>query len=691
MHPFLAWSLQEFAPAQRAAFAPLEHFTGKQLENYRNFPGALMSTPLWNTPISLGSMRLRNRIVFPPMSTKFASPGAGEITERMLAYYEARARGGAGLVIVEACCIHDAGSPTPRWLRLTDDSRIPAFAELAERIRRHGARSSIQLAHTGRAASAQATGHAVPIVSYVPGVTAYNDTRILTISDLAELAECWGKAALRAKQAGFDSVELHGAHGYLLSQFLSPFTNRRDDEYGGSPEKRMRFPLEVLRRVREYVGPDFPVGYRLSVEERLEEVGIANGLKREEGVAFARRLADEGISWIHVSVGLRETNFMVSPPSCVDKGWLSDVARAVKDGVETRVPVIAVNRITDEQVAEEILQRGDADLAAMGRALIADPELPNKAAAGRAETIIRCVGCNDGCVGGSARGTGVGCALNPLTGREGMYDLGRVKAPKNILVIGGGAAGMQAALVATRRGHHVELREKSGRLGGLLALAARAPFKQDLDMFTPCLERAMREAGVNIRLNCEADAASVRAAQADAVILATGSVPVFPGFCKAAPNAVTADKILSGEVTPGPRVLIIGGGLIGCETAEFIAGRGSAVTVLEMLPEVARDMEGRTRRYMMPRLKNYGVTLLTGTQVLHIDDKGIVTVKTPDGEERTLPAFDTLVTAVGYRPETRLADALRTAGIAFTRIGDCEHVAKILNAVESGLAAGAAL
>lgn len=624
------------------------------------------------------------------MSTKFCTLD-GHITERLMAYYEARAQGGAGMVTVEACCIHEAGPPTGRWLRLLEDRAVPSFAELAHRIKQHGACACIQLAHTGRAANAEANRRPVQIVSYIPGVTPYNDSRVLTTDDMAELAECWGKAALRVKQAGFDAVELHGAHGYLLSQFLSPYTNQRTDAYGGNAENRMRFPLEVLAKVREYVGPDFPVGYRISVEERLEEAGRCGGLCLEEAVAFCARLVDKGIDWLHVSAGLRETNYMVSPPSCVEKGWLSGLARAVKEGTGQRVPVIAVNRIADEDVAEAILEHGDADLVAMGRALIADPSLPNKAAAGQKTDIIRCIGCNDGCVGGSARGTGVGCALNPLTGREGMYDLSPTKAPKQVLVVGGGIAGMEAALVAARRGHCVSLYEKDAQLGGLLRIATRPPFKGDISLCTLHMEAALLRAGVEIHCNKPLSATDIIALKPDAVVLAIGSTPIMPGFCAAAPNAVTADKVLSGAVKPLGNALVIGGGLIGCETGEFLAAKGVTVTVLETQSEVAKDMESRTRRYMMLRMRDYGVRFLTSTQVTGINDAGLVGIKDAAGVESVLEPFHTIVVAIGYRSQTSLAQELKEAGIAFHSIGDCKQVGRILSATECALSVAASL
>ena len=245
-------------------------------------------------------------------------------------------------------------------------------------------------------------------------MTPYDNSVILSEEEIARLVECWGKAAIRAREAGFDAVEIHGAHGYLISQFLSPYTNRRTGRYGGSLENRMRFALEVCRKVRESVGPDFPVTYRMSAVE-----GLPGGTTLEDSVALAKRLVADGIDALHVSVGLRETNFMVSPPACVEKGWNAPLSRAVRDGIEAAVPVIVAGRVADEQTAQGIINRGDADMVAMGRALIADPFLPAKVAAGEAGDIIRCVGCNEGCVAGSARGTGVGCALNPLSGAEG--------------------------------------------------------------------------------------------------------------------------------------------------------------------------------------------------------------------------------------------------------------------------------
>ena len=504
--------------------------------------------------------------------------------------------------------------------------------------------------------------------------------------EIARLVECWGKAAIRAREAGFDAVEIHGAHGYLISQFLSPYTNRRTDGYGGSLENRMRFALEVCRKVRESVGPDFPVTYRMSAVE-----GLPGGTTLEDSVALAKRLVADGIDALHVSVGLRETNFMVSPPACVEKGWNAPLSRAVRDGIEAAVPVIVAGRVADEQTAQGIIDRGDADMVAMGRALIADPFLPAKVAAGEAGDIIRCVGCNEGCVAGSARGTGVGCALNPLSGAEGKYDLNPVVSPKKVAVIGGGPAGMQAALAARFRGHTVDLYEKSDRLGGLLNVACKPPHKEDLGHVTGWFERQLKRAGVGLHLGAALTPEAVRDLGADAVIAATGSAPVFPGFCRKARNAVVAQSILSGEAKAGEKALVIGGGLIGCETAEFLAAQGSDVTILELQPELAKDMESRTRRYLMQRLREYGTRFLTSTQVLEVTEEGKVKAKFPSGSERWLDDFDTLVIAVGYRAENALAAELEEMGCPCVRVGDCASVGKILTAIESGFQAGCSI
>lgn len=645
---------------------------------------------LWNSPLHVAGLTLKNRIVFPPMSTKFCAPGGG-ITERLTAYYEARARGGAGMIIVEATCIHASGSPTPRWLHLTSDEQIPQFTELASRIKKYEAAACIQLAHTGRAASAQATGYPILLVSHIPGVTPHQDSRIIDEDDIQRLADCWGKAALRAKKAGFDAVELHGAHGYLLSQFLSPFTNRRTDRYGGCLENRMRFPLYVLKTVREYVGPDFPVGYRLSVEEKLDDAGLYNGLTLDDSLIFCRQLVENGISWLHVTVGLRETNYMVSPPSCVPKGWIAELAGTVRTAINRAVPVIAVNRIADEHCAETILQKGEADLVAMGRALIADPDLPNKASRDEADQIFRCIGCNDGCVGGSARGTGVSCALNPLTGFEGRYDLSVTSMPKKIVCVGGGPAGMSAALYAARRGHYVSLYEKQPALGGLLNIAAVPPFKGDIALYPKTMDSVLRAAGVEIHLGHELDVEEIRALAPDVLLLATGSVPVVPAFAQGDPRIMTADRILGGEVEAGKRTLIIGGGLIGCETMEFLVENGHEVVLVEMQPVLAKDMEGRTRHYMMRRMKQRPVKVLLETRVNAVSPQGEVTVCDASGAESSLGLFDTIILAIGYRPDRRLADKLTAAGIPYTAIGDCEHVEKILTATAAGLRAAAAI
>lgn len=644
-----------------------------------------MHTPVSLTPMNIHTLTVRNRFVLPGMVTDMAVDG-GYVTERLLSYYEERAKGGVGLVIVEATSIDVSGKTFLHGLDISDDRFIPGLRLLAERVHSHGAAVAIQLQHGGGRAHPEYSHMPRRVMGVIPGVFEPDNAITLDEAEFARLADAWAKAALRAKAAGFDAVEIHGAHGYLISQFLSPYTNRRTDGYGGALENRMRFALEVCRKVRESVGPDFPVTYRMSAVE-----GLPGGTTLEDSVALAKRLVADGIDALHVSVGLRETNFMVSPPACVEKGWNAPLSRAVRDGIKAAVPVIVAGRVADEQTAQGIIDRGDADMVAMGRALIADPFLPAKVAAGEAGDIIRCVGCNEGCVAGSARGTGVGCALNPLSGAEGKYDLNPVASPKKVAVIGGGPAGMQAALAARFRGHTVDLYEKSDRLGGLLNVACKPPHKEDLGHVTGWFERQLKRTGVGLHLGAALTSEAVRDLGADAVIAATGSSPVFPGFCRKARNAVVAQSILSGEAKAGEKALVIGGGLIGCETAEFLAAQGSDVTILELQPELAKDMESRTRRYLMQRLREYGTRFLTSTQVLEVTEEGKVKAKFPSGSERWLDDFDTLVIAVGYRAENALAAELEEMGCPCVRVGDCASVGKILTAIESGFQAGCSI
>ena len=634
------------------------------------------------SPVQLGSLTLRNRIVFPPMSTKFAAAD-GTVTERMINYFEARARGGAGLITVEATYVHPSGNSFSRGLGLSDDRMIPGLKDMVSRMKKHGARVSIQLQHGGRAANSAASGQAVLVVSSIPKVTSYTDTREISEDEIGMLISAWGDAAVRAREAGLDAVELHGAHGYLISQFFSPYTNRRQDAWGGSLEKRMRFALEVYREVRRRVGDDFPITYRMSAVE-----GLAGGITLEDSQALAKALVAEGINGLHVSVGLRETNFMVSPPSCVPRGWNADIARSIRDSIGAAVPVIVAGRITDEDVAERILQEEKADLVAMGRPLIADPSLPEKLQYSH-KPIIRCISCNEGCVGGSARGTGIGCALNPLSGMEKAYDISPAAMPKRVMVIGAGPAGMEAALVAAQRGHKVTLVEKSEKLGGLLNTAALPPYKEDIFRIMDYYGKALPLAGVTVRLNEEASVDMVKKEAPDAVVLAAGSVPAFPGFCRV-PGAMTAADALHGAET-GDNPLILGGGLIGAETADFLSEKGKKVTLLEMLPDIAKDMEGRTRRYLMLRLKERAVTILTGTQVLEITAERAVRAKDADGMESWMGPFSSVVVAVGYRAERSLACELKSAGIPFISVGDCAKVGKIMTAVESGFKAALSL
>lgn len=630
------------------------------------------------TPIRINKTTLRNRIVFPAMVTNFAAVN-GEVTEQLIAYHGERSKGGCALNILEATYVHGSGNSYLRGLGIDDDAKIPGLRRLTKAIHLHGGKAAIQLQHGGRTALPASSGGPILLVSSVPGVTPHQSSRVMDHEDILSLVEAYRQAARRAGEAGFDAVELHGAHGYLLAQFMSPYTNRRDDRYGGSFENRMRFPLQVLEAVRAEVGPDYPILFRLSVDEFLPG-GIDLALAQD----IARSLADHGVDAINVSVGAPETNHYVIPPANIRPGWNAERSQAVREAVEARVPVIVVGRIADRSTAEGILASGRADLVAMGRALIADPCLPAKLFSGMEASVIPCVGCNEGCAGALARGETVRCAVNPRSGYEARYPHVKSATSRRVTVVGGGPAGLQAALTAAHRGHKVILFEQRDRLGGLLNVAARPPHKELYGRLIRYFEQALAQAKVEVRLNAEATPEAIRATAPDALILATGSRPVRPGFAPS--GALTAQEVLLGAPA-GPRVLIVGGGLVGGETAEFLAERDKTVSLLEIREDIALDMESRTRRFLLPRLRELGVSILTGCELRECKADGRARIRDAFGTEREIGPFDSVVLAVGYRPERGLEAALAERAARYRTAGDCVNPGKVLQAVEQGMRA----
>lgn len=632
-----------------------------------------MKKRLWE-PFRIGQMELRNRVVMPPMVTQYGSEN-GYVTERTKDYLEARARGGAALVIVEATYVHSQGQSFANQLGISDDRFIPGMKDLVESIHRHGAKAAIQLHHGGRTANSKLTLMQPVAPSPLPSPGG-EVPKELSVDEIREVSVSFAEAALRAKRANFDGVEIHGAHGYLIAQFLSCSTNKRQDAYGGDLRNRTRFFIEVIKAVRVAVGEGYPVWCRINGRE----YGVEEGTTPEEAQKIARMAQNAGADAIHVSAfgPTSPTNFTTSPfrPAIIE-----DLAESIKKVVT--VPVIAVGRITPE-AGERILEQGKADLIAIGKGLLADPELPNKVDAGRLEDItpcIVCMGCRDDLL--SATVLGIRCEVNATLGREGEYKIALAKRPKKILVVGGGPAGMESARVATLRGHQVTLYEKEPRLGGQLIQATIPPHKDRLEPLSRYLETQVRKLGVKIVLGKEATAALVKRLKPEVVILATGVTPFTPeisGLNKA--QAVQARDILDGKVEAGDRVVVIGGELVGCETAEFLADKGKRVTVTRRGPEMALGVAAGVRAFLLDRLLAKGVTLLTGVRYNEVTPQGLV-LTTTEGETKTIEA-DTIVLAAGAIPDKKLLEELKGKVPEIYAIGDCVEPRTIRDAIADG-------
>ena len=635
------------------------------------------------TPISIGKVRLRNRVVMAPMGTRLSSFG-GWPTERSRDYYAARARGGVGLVVMEFAGVTRTGRGSHHTGGLYDDRMIPNYRMVVEAIHGHGAKAALQLAHSGAAAAAAVTGVQPVAPSSVP-LAGGDVPRALTQEELQELVAAFGQAAARAVAAGFDAVELHMAHGYLLNQFLTPYMNRRTDGYGGDLAGRARFPLEVLRRVKEVVGEGVAVTCRLSGADF-----VPGGLTLEESRQVAAMLAAAGADAIHVAGGIPPATHMSTPPMALPAGALVHLAEAIKK--EVHIPVIAVGKIHDPLLAEQILQEGKADLIALGRGLIADPDWAAKAQAGELEAIRPCVACNRPQCHGRLfqQGVEVGCTVNPRVGREAQFpaEVRRTSEsashPKRVLVVGGGPGGMEAALTAAQRGHQVTLWEREDRLGGQMLLAAVPPHKEDLNRLLRFYEYQLKTTGVEVRTGRAATPEAVRQMAPDVVIVATGAEPARPDI-PGVEGAVSAWDVLAGQAEVGPRVAVLGGGDVGCETAEYLATRGHRVTILEMLPEVAPELVAWTRQLLLGRLQNLQVDVLVKAKVVAMNEGEVIYDRV--GVQHRLQA-DTVVLAVGARPRRELADALAgmvgREGMEVYLVGDCAEPRSAAEAIREG-------
>ncbi|MFC2018128.1 FAD-dependent oxidoreductase [Chloroflexota bacterium] len=652
-------------------------------------------------PGKIGTMDVRNRIVLPAMGTN--SLDIGELNDRTIYYYAERAKGGAGLVIVQASTIlYESRAPGRIWVH--NDSFIPKLRQLAQAIQACGAKAAIQLCHHGTMlstirmglahgakAALQPNSHGttlntpdkpeeISVMAPSPIPYVVNDVvpKEMTEDDMDQVAEGWAEAARRVKDAGFDAVEIHGAHGYLISQFRSPLTNRRTDEYGGSPQNRARFACKVLAAVRKKVGPDFPILFRISGSDFSEK-----GVSIEDTVIQAPLFVDAGADALDISAGSLESYLWVLPSYLMPVGQNIPAAEAVKKVV--KVPVIVAGRLSFPSLAERVLEDHKADFIAMGRGLIADPDLPTKAREGKLEDIRQCLYCNN-CIYNLICGRELRCTVNPEVLREREFELKLAQSPKKVMVIGGGLAGMEAARVLAERGHHVFLHEKNDRLGGPWNTnASRANKKGYVNLMNRMI-RSLDKAGVKVVLNKEVIADFVQDIKPDTVVVSTGSVPQtlnVPGAN--GKNVVQAIDVILGKIEIGTSAIVVGGGSLGIETADFLAQRGRKIIVLEALDCLGENMDRFIYKYLLERLIEQGVVMLTNCPVREITEHGVYVKHNFD---LLFIKGETVILALGMQLENRLAEELRQRGISFQSIGDCVEPRSELEAIREGAEVG---
>ncbi|MBT9131331.1 MAG: NADH oxidase [candidate division WS2 bacterium] len=628
-------------------------------------------------PGQIGKMKIKNRIVMPPMVMNYAGLN-GEVTDTMINYYQERARGGVGLIIVEATEVdYPNGLATAIPLAIHQDRYIAGLNRLVQAIHMYGAKAALQLHHGGRQAFIM-EGQQPVAPSPIPCKVKQTLPRKLTIKEIEVLVEKFSQATLRAKTAGFDAIQIHGAHGYLITQFMSPYTNKRQDKYGGTFKKRMRFPLEIIQRTRELVGNDFPIIFRISADEFVK-----GGLTLEDSKHIAKTLEEAGINAIDVSAGIYESLFKIIEPMSYPEGWRVYLAEEIKKIVS--IPVITVGQIRSPEFAESIIAKGKADFVALGRALIADPYWPQKARENKVNEIRHCLSCNIGCLGRIFSSLPAACTVNAQVGREKEFGIKLAEKKKKIMVVGGGPAGMEAARVASLRGHEVTLYEKNRQLGGQLIVAAASPGKDKISHLNKYYSGQLKKAGVKIILDRKVDERLVEEVKPDVLIIATGSepfIPDIPGI--SGKNVLVYQDVLSGKVKVlGEKVVVAGGGMVGCDTALYLASQGKKVIIVEKQEALAMDMEITNRLdLILESLPKAGVQFLLNRTIAEISEKGIMTLDRQ--RKKFFIEADKVVIALGTKSVDALEKKARNIVSEVHIIGDSKKPRQIIDAIFEG-------